>query len=261
MDSELAILKARHGFQPKPSTVTPAPEEAVAASRAYKSVLREFESERNRIRTYVGYGRSADLSLAVEGLIDNATSLAGKLVSLATALNRFPSCFMNVESGVAYYRDIAGAANEAYENRLAELDELTIKFGSAASPAKSPEILRDHEGFKGGHVIGKHVDKTMADFQLRFLQENKERLSSLMGDRADEVVERAVTLNEALINRASEGEKLYIPIDEITPIGYVKERNFAPQFTKRGRLIIFKDSSHPSGYRILSVELGPGEKA
>lgn len=263
MDSELNILKSRGNVLPRPEKTVPASLEAQEAMKRYRAALNEFDVLIAEIQKYQGHPHDSVLELAIQRNIHNAAGIAADIRDRATKLKNYPS-FISLETGIARYVDIARAADEAYWSRMADLEEMEIAFGrSRPEPSGAAhDILVSHEGFKNGHIRERHISQSMEQFKQRFLYEEEHNqpktiLSSFINDEiANDVVRRSIESNKDVIDRAINGQKIYIPIEESTPIGYVKERGKPPRFTKKGRLIVFKDSAHPSGYRIKSVELG-----
>lgn len=255
--SEIDILK-RRGLSPAPERTQPSPPEAKALGVHYCRLLEEFDHALIRIRSYRGQAASPDVGYSTQQLIDAAVRLAAQVRDAAAALASFPRTFVSVAQGVAYFDDIAALADEAYQNGLSELEELETTIGTSYPSSRMIKgTLLSHEGFKGGHLLRKHVGWTMEQFTDRFLEEGKTALSSFI-DRgiAEEVVSRAIELHRWRIDQAPEGQRIRIPIQETKDIGYIKTRDGEPRLTKVGHIYIFKDSSHPSGYRITSAELG-----
>jgi len=257
MRSEVDFLKER-GLNRKPDNAAPASPSARASFEDYGTSLKEFENLIDRIRSYQGQPLRSDVAVGVLQLITSAAHCATRIREKAERLGAYPNAFIRLDSGVAYFGDIAVVASEAHGARMAALQAIETKFGKRhGAEAARPSILDDHEGFKGGHLRQKHVAQSMSDFQSRFLREGKKTLSSFIDDfHAEEAVTRAIELASEKVRAAKEGQKLKIPINELHVIGYVKKRGSLPSLTSSGYLIIIKDSSHPSGFRIVTAALG-----
>ena len=228
----------------------------------YRTAVTEFNRLIARLKTYQGRAQSPDVAWGILQLINEATYAALTVRKNAEDLGAYSNSFARLDSGIAYFGDIATIASEVYETRLRILREIERGFGSLQrNTAPSPSILAAHEGFKGGHLREKHVAQSMNDFKQRFLKEGKKTLSSFIDDpTAEEAVARALELEQPRIDRAPNGMRLKIPLNELKVIGYVKERDIPPRLTKSGTVIINKDSSHPSGYRIVTATLGDKNK-
>jgi len=263
MDSELSILKAR-GLSPIPKQTKPSPPEATAAGRRYRAAEKEFDELIVKIQSYDERSHDVDVATGLLQLLESGARLAARVRARAKELAAYPDSFMTIDSQAAYFGKIAGAAEEAYQGRIYELDRLEAAFGKDLRSTSRDYKLIDlslHEGFKGGHLKSKHFAQSMEDFKKRWLEgeadEEQPILSSFVGDEdlLHEVVSRAIHLGRERIERATEGETIYIPIKELRDIGFTKERGKPPRMAKAGHLIVFKDLTHPDGFRIHSAEL------
>lgn len=271
MDSELSILKSR-GLQEKPAKPVQAPADAVVASALYQKSVHAFEEAVSRIDTYRGERAQPGASLRIQEFIDEAHRLASEIRQRAAALNSFPRCFIAIGSEAVFYSELASAADEAFERRRSALETLEIALGHGRSASTTYPLidLTRHESFKAGHLAKRHIAQTMRDFERRWLDEDRKEgvvrktLSSFIGDpglgardpMVQRIVSRAIHLNRGTIERAKDGKKLYVPMNELIEIGYVKTRGESPRLTKYGVLVLFKDDSHPDGFRIHTATLG-----
>jgi hypothetical protein len=222
----------------------------------------EFDQVIARLETYRCAGVENAGSASLIQLLDEAIGLAGIARTKALRLDDYPTCSIRIGEGAAYFGEIAAVADETYRIRLSLIDELERDYARFyfASTRVTGGTLLSHEGYKGGHLIAKHVARTMEDFKRRFVEEGKPILSAFISrEIAEETVWRAIEIHRSRIDLAREGEMVRIPIAELKDIGYIKKPGEPPQFTKVGTLLIAKDSDHPAGYRIVTAVLGKGK--
>lgn len=264
MPSEIDILKER-GL-PKLPKGGPAPPEATAASDHYYFAVQNFERLIAKIESYRGQAHTINVGSEVQKLITEAFHLVLEVREKAKELAKWPEIFIRTSAGEAIaYRAIAGAADEAYQRRLSQLEELETALGSSYPSSRITKgTLLSHEGYPQGakdkgHLLTKHVALSIEDFKKRILEEGQGVVSAFI-DRptAEDSVWRAVELQRSKIDRAREGAPVWLSFKESKDIGYVKVRGGTFRFTNCGRLLIIKDSNHPSGlgFRIVTVMLG-----
>jgi hypothetical protein len=186
-------------------------------------------------------------------------------------LSAYPTAFNSFGDNAVYYTAVADVAEEAYRSRISELQKIEKSLRSQRGDAGRPwrGILLSHEGFKGGHLISRHVAWTRDNFRQRFLDEdaNPKRqrqniLSSFFDlETAEEVVWRVLAmngellLNRKLITREEEGKPLWLKFSESRAVGYVKKRGKNLYLTNTGAILVIIDSGHPCGFRIVTAKL------
>jgi hypothetical protein len=157
----------------------------------------------------------------------------------------------------------AGAASRA-EGVAAE--ESAAARGAARAPGRNTPIaegggLRAHEGGPSrAHLIEKHVGKTSAELEARMARSPRMKGSSSFYDRAhaEAAASRALAANEAKIAEwsrgASDGRLVidYHPRGPSFPVGIHAARDAAAAPVAGVRLVLIKDASLPSGFRILT---------
>ncbi|WP_241602295.1 RNase A-like domain-containing protein [Rosenbergiella nectarea] len=109
----------------------------------------------------------------------------------------------------------------------------------------------------GGHLITRHVGKTEVELLNRVSRGNVKTASSFT-DRAtaEAITSKAIDANQSKINNyLSESQKGYLEIDykssSTVGINISKGKKSATQVTN-ARIIIARDPSMPTGYRIIT---------
>lgn len=258
MYTEFDVVKGR-GLAGSPDNTKPASSEATAAGQRYREAAKQFDELLAKIRSYQGFATSVPVASGVYELIMTAARLAVEVRNRAQELTAFPGTLMRVDLQYYSFQHIADAAAEAYYSRMRELEEAEARVASRPYPSNFIIRLALHDGFKDGHPLSKHVRLTMNDFKRRHKEEGLPTVSSFTDQAtAEEVISRAIILNWHLIDQAADGARVPVPISEIRNVGYVVHYDTPsplPRFVRSGLIITFKDSTHPSGFRIHTVVL------
>ena len=145
MSSELDILKER-GLTNAPKNRAPSPPDAIAAGRRYRKAVETFDQSITKIQDC--YREPFDAGIVgVQQLIDSTLQLALDVRSAAKDLAAHPYAFMSLDSGVAYFGEIAAVSEDAYAGRISKLKKLRIRHHllSLSGPATPVVPLSAHE--------------------------------------------------------------------------------------------------------------------
>jgi hypothetical protein len=163
--------------------------------------------------------------------------------------------------GVAAAADVAAAEAEA-EAVAAALKEAEAAL--AAQPVYSWGGLAAHEDPTGklGHTIAKHVERTDEFLAKRLVTETRLQAASTFDDlaTADRLVDEALTGGGAHIAQWLAGTKksFAVHLASASAVGRVLLRGAAVTVdAHRIKVVLLRDTSRPTGFRILTVKICP----
>lgn len=250
------------GLDPAPSQTSPPSPDAEEAWQRYRDGVVAYERFLVQIASYLGAQLDAVSHAEVLALLGQVTRLASEVYHLAYALGAFPNSAIRYEKGIAMLQRFADAAGAAYHARMEEIGQLETRVAAGVDWVRTnvtPGTLRLHEHYKGGHLIGKHIGKTLQDLVARSKQARKphQRFSTFF-DRstAENTIGRALLWYHRYLISLPEGKEVRLYWTEVHDVGFVIEQGQPPRPTKSYKLVVFRDSSHPLGYRILTAKVG-----